>query len=169
MFMKNTLLCFSFILWCLFIEPQTGHCSQKPEEIDPCSLIAAEKLFLIFPALTKAEKQTVGQASVCNYLDKSDIPALIISVTKAGTHARDTLSMLDSGYVIEEITGLGDEAAIAIQQANPTFGLKESIAALHIKKENISFNFSFFRISIQSNDVKFEGVKALAAEMLDKF
>lgn len=167
--MQNTLLLFSLILWCLIIEPSTGHCSQKPEEIDPCSLIAAEKLFLTFPALTKAKKETVGQSSVCNYLDKFGIPALVLSVTQAGTHARDTLSTLGSGYVIEDITGLGDEAAIAIQQANPTFGLQEGIAALHMIKGNISFNLSFFRINIRSNEPKFNEVKFLAADMLDKF
>ncbi len=167
--MKNTLLFFSLILSCMFIIPRMGYCSQKPKGIDPCSLIAAEDLISIFPALKKSEKQTVGQGSVCNYLDKYGIPALVISVTQAGTHARDTLSMLDSGYVIEEITGLGDEAAIAIQQANPKFGLQEGIAALHIRKKNISFNFSFFRISIQSKDLQFKEMKVLAAKMLDRF
>ena len=117
--MKNILFLIFLILWCLFIEPQTGHCSQKLEEIDPCNLIAAEKFFLTFPALKKADKQTVGQSSVCNYLDN--------------------------------------------------FGLQEGIAALHIKKENISVNLSFFSISVQFNDAKFEEVKVLAAEMLDKF
>lgn len=166
--MKNSHFFFSLILLCFFSVPQMGHCSQKPEEIDPCSLIAPEKLISTFPVLQKAEKQAVGPTTVCNYLDKFGIPALIISVSQAGSHARDTLSILGPGYVIEEIAGLGDEAAVAIQQANPKFGLQEGVAALHIKKGPLSLNLSFPRINIQVNDPEFEKVKILAAEMLDK-
>lgn len=166
--MKNSRFFFFLIFLCFLSVPQMGNCSQKTEEIDPCSLIVTGKLISIFPVLQKAEKQTVGPNTVCNYLDKFGIPALIISVSQAGPHARDTLSILGPGYVIEEIAGLGDEAAVAIQQANPKFGLQEGVAALHIKKGDISLNLSFPRINIQVNDPKFEQVKILAAEMLDK-
>ncbi|MEE4165076.1 MAG: hypothetical protein V2I35_03690 [Desulfocapsaceae bacterium] len=147
---------------------QTGECSQSPESIDPCSLDAAEKLSAIFPALQKAEKQSVGLQTVCNYLDGKGIPALIISVSKSTTTVRETLSMLGPGYVIEDIDSLGDEAAIAIQQENPKFGLKEGIAALHVKKKNLSLNFSFFRINLIPTDEEFEDMRMLAAEIIEK-
>ena len=72
-----------------------------------------------FSIPVKAEKQSVGQETVCNYLDNMGIPALVISVSKSVTTVRETLSILGPGYVIETIDGLGDEAAIAIQQENP--------------------------------------------------
>ena len=79
--------------------------------------------------LQKAEKQTIGPNATCNYLDKYGIPALIISISRAGTtHTRDTLSILGSGYTILNVTGLGDEVAVAVQQANPKFGLQEGVA-----------------------------------------
>ncbi|MEE4165893.1 MAG: hypothetical protein V2I35_07835 [Desulfocapsaceae bacterium] len=147
---------------------QTGECSQNPKSIDPCSLVAAEKLSAIFPTLQKAEKQSVGKETVCNYLDGKGLPALIISVSKSTTTVRKTLSMLGPGYVIEEIDGLGEEAAIAIQQANQKFGLKEGIAALHVKKGNRSLNFSFFRINLIPTDEEFEDIRMLAAEIIEK-
>ncbi len=158
-----------FILFLSFtVGLQAGVCGQKQKRVDPCDLIAAEPLIAIFPTLQKAEKQSVGQETVCNYLDKMGIPALVVSVSKAGADVRKTLSMLGSGYVIEEMSGLGDQAAIAIQQANPKFGLQEGIAALHVKKGTSSLNFSFFRINLMPADPEFEKIKVLAAEMIGK-
>jgi len=164
--MKNSSVSLSFIFLALFIIPNTGHCAQKPEDIDPCGLIAAEKIISAFPQLQRADKQQVGPGLVCNYLDTFDIPALIVSVSQAGPQARDTLTMLDSGYVIQEVPEIGDDAAIAIQQADPTFGLKEGVAALHIKKDTLSLNLSFPRLTIQAEGVEFDAVKTLAAEMV---
>ena len=166
--MKKVLyLCFSLFFGFL-AGVQTGECSQNQKSIDPCSLVAAEKLIAIFPTLQKAEKQSVGQETVCNYLDNMEIPALIISVSRSMTSVRETLSILGPGYVIENIDGLGDEAAIAIQQENQKFGLKEGIAALHVKKKDLSLNVSFFRINLKPVDAEFEKIKALAAEMIGK-
>lgn len=165
--MKNIFI-FPLILCCVLASPLTGQCAQKTEDINPCDLIAIEKIITAFPTLKKAKHETIGHSSVCNYLDKYDIPALVVSVSQAGLHARDSLSMLDSSYKIENISGLGEDAAIAIQQANPKIGLQTGIAALHIKKKSISLNISFFRISIQENTTNFEKVKSLAVEMLEK-
>lgn len=164
--MKNIILSLSLVLLALTMMPSRGACTQNPEDIDPCGLIAAEKVLSAFPELQRAEKQRIGPSTVCNYLDKFDIPALIVSVSQAGAHARDTLTLLDSGYEIQEIPGLGDDAAIAIQKANPTFGLKEGVAALHIKKDQLSLNWSFTRLTIQAEDPAFDSVKELATAML---
>lgn len=164
--MKNIILPFALALWSVVIIPNIGNSAQKTEDIDPCSLIAAEKVFAAFPLLLKAEKQPVGPGTVCNYLDKFDIPALIVSVSEAGPHARDTLSLLDPGYLIEEVPDLGEDAAVAIQQENPAFGLKKGIAVLHINKDGVSLNLSFTRINIQAEGAEFDSVKNLATEML---
>ncbi len=165
--MKNCFLIFTLCLWCLAIIPTVGHSSSKVEKIDPCSLIASEKVFAAFPVLQKVEKQKVGPTTVCNYLDKIGIPALIVSVSQAAAHVRDSLSLLDPGYVIEDVPGLGEEAAIAIQQANPKFGLKEGVAAMHIKKGKLSLNLSFTRIDIPAKGAGLDKVKKLAAQMLE--
>ena len=147
---------------------QAAECSQDFKNSDPCTLVAAEKVIAIFPTLQKAEKQSVGPETVCNYLDSMGIPALVISLSKSMTNVRETLSILGPGYAIEDISGLGDEAAIAVQQANPKFGLKEGIAALHVRKGNLSLNFSFFRINLMPADDEFEKIRVLAAEMVAK-
>ncbi len=166
--MKYSLFLITLCLLSLTITPAPGRCSSTPEEIDPCGLIAADKVLAAFPELQKAEKQKVGPMTMCNFLDKFGIPALTISLTRAADHARDSLSLLDSGYEIKDIPNLGDEAAVAIQQANPAFGLKEGVAALHVKKGRISLNLSFTRIDIPAGGAVFDQVKQLAAEMLEK-
>ncbi|SHO51822.1 hypothetical protein [Desulfopila aestuarii] len=164
--MKKKILSLSFLLYALTMVPNTGYCAQKPEDIDPCGLVTVEKMRSAFPQLQRAEKKQVGPTIVCNYLDKFDIPALIVSVNQAGEHARDTFALLDSGYVIQEIADLGDNAAIAIQQANPTFGLQEGVAALQINKGDLALNLSFTRLTIQPEGPEIESVKSLATEML---
>jgi len=164
--MRYIALSFFLFLWTFSVVPTAGYSAQKPEDIDPCALISLEKMTSVFQQLQRAEKQQVGPSTVCNYLDKFDIPALIISVSQAGPHARDTLTMLGSGYTIEDLPDLGDEAAIAIQQENPAFGLKEGIAALNIKKGDLSLNLSFTRLSIKPQGPDLESVKNLATEMV---
>lgn len=165
----NTLFSLGFILFfSLMAGVPAGICSQNLKSVDPCGLATAEQLAAIFPTLLKAETQSVGKETVCNYLDKMGIPALVISVTKTGTGVHETLSVLGSGYVIEDIPRLGDEAAIAVQEANPQFGLQEGIAALHVKKGNRSLNFSFFRINLKADDREFDKIMRLAAEMIEK-
>ena len=165
--MRDIFLLFTLLFWGLSMGTQLGHCSPKPEEIDPCNLIADAKVFSSFPALQKKEKQKVGPTTVCNYLDKFGIPALIVSVSKAGDNVRDTLSLLGPGYAVKDVPGLGEAAAVAIQQANPKFGLLEGVAALHIKKGKISLNLSFTRINIPAKGAEFDEVKSLATEMLE--
>ena len=164
--MKSTVLFSLTILLSFFISPQTGQCAQKVEDIDPCSLIAAEKVFTAFPTLLKMEKKKTGPLTMCSYLNKYGIPALITSVTRSPKKVSDSLSILGSGYTIEEVSGLGDEAAIAVQQPNPKYGLKAGIAALHIIKGKKALNFSFFGLSMLPGDPEFQQIKLLAAEML---
>lgn len=165
--MKKNL--FYSLTFCFFLGfTSVGLCSQKPKDIKPCDLIATEKVIESFPNLQKAENQTVGLSIVCNYLDKIGIPALVVSVSRVGSSTRDALSMLGPGYKIEDIKGLGDEAAIAIQQANPKFGLKGGVAALQVKKREASLTLSFFRIDIRQDTTEFEKIKKLVTEMLNK-
>lgn len=166
--MKKPII-FSVLIFCgLLIGPYSSQCGQNVKDIDPCSLIAAEKLYTAFPNLKKMEKTKTGPLTMCSYLNKYEIPALITSVTKAPAHVSDSLSVLGSRYTIEEIQGLGDEAAIAIQQPTPKYGIKAGIAALHIIKGKKALNFSFFGLDLLPGDPGFEQIKLLAAEMLEK-
>jgi hypothetical protein len=164
--MKCRILAISLALWCLTAGLQTGFCSSKPAAISPCRLIAPEKVFSVFPTLQKLEEQKVGSTTVCNYLDKFGIPAMIVSLSQAGNHAQDSLTLLGSGYIIEDVPGLGEEAALAIQQANPQFGLQEGVTALHIKTGDVSLNLDFPRLTIPARGVELDKAKSLAADML---
>ncbi len=166
--MKNILISFFATLFCLATGLQTGNCKTH-QDLAPCSLIAPEKVYAAFPTLKTMQQQSIGPNTTCNYLDKYDIPALIIFTGKAGTtSARDTLSMLGSGYTIEDVSGLGDEAAIAIQKAKPEYGLEEGIAQLHVKQGKTFLSLSPVRIKASSIDEVLGKLKILAAKMLEK-
>lgn len=136
-------------------------------DINPCDLIAAEKVYTAFPSIQKAEKTKSGPLTMCSYLNKHGLPTLITSVTKAPSQVFDSLSVLGSKYTIEEVVGLGDQAAMAIQQATPKYGIKAAIAALHIIKGKKALNFSFIGLTMLPDDPKFKQIKLLAVEMLE--
>ncbi len=159
---------FSFLILLPILSlPQAG--LGAAADIDPCTLAAPERIYAAFPELKTMEKQVVGSTATCNFLDKYDIPALIITVGKSGkAGAEKELSFFGSGYSIKDVPGLGDDAAIAIQQANPAFGLKEGIAALVVIKGQTSLTISPVRVncsSIQDEQLK---LTELATEMINK-
>jgi len=167
--MKKFFFSAVIILSCLLAAPFSAQSASNPKHIDPCALIAREKVFAAFPALKKMEKQILGPNTTCNYLDKYGIPALIISVGQAGTTpARNTMSMLGEGYTVKDVPDLGDDAAVAVAQPNSRFGIKGGVAELHIKKGGSALLLAPARIEVQENGPKFKKLKSLAAEMLKK-
>ncbi len=166
--MNKILICCLATICSLISGLQTGSCATRLGP-NPCDLIAPEKVYAVFPILKAMKKETIGPNTTCNYLDKYNIPALIISTGKAGsTSARDILSMLGSSYTIQDISGLGDDAAIAIQQAKPEYSLDEGIAQLHVKQGKIFLSLSPVRIKTSSVNEELGKLKILATEMLKK-
>lgn len=152
----------------LLTAPAPGRGADSSAAIDPCALMAGEKVLTAFPALVKMERRTVGPIAVCNFLDRFGIPALMVTVGQAGPgSARAALALLGDGYAIEDLPGLGDEAAVAVQQANPRFGLKEGVAMLHVKKGQRFLELAPVRLEIGLASGEWERLRGLAAEMLD--
>ncbi len=165
--MKTALLSI-FTFFCTIILQHPVYCTTIAD-IDPCALIAPEQIYASFPELKTMQKQSSGNANVCNFLDKYEIPALIISLTKANkTSAEKSLSILGSKYSIKSIPNLGDDAAVSIQQANPKFGLKEGVAMLYVKKGTVSLTLSPVRVNSSSIQESLTKLKEIAAEMLNK-
>ena len=166
--MKNLPVICILILFSFFLLPSNADSATLPG-IDPCELTAPAKVYAAFPELKTMERQTIGSNTSCNYLDKYEIPALIVFVAQADHRPlTQSLAMLGSGYTVEKISGLGDEAAMAIQQAKPEYGLTEGVAQLQIRKGDTLLSLSPVRISAASVEEELKKLTALAEEMLKK-
>jgi hypothetical protein len=150
----------------LILGSRNGDCATLPN-VDPCSLVPLQAVEKIFPEITSMEKQTVGPNTTCNYTNSKNFTALMVSASDDGTtSAHEHLVPMGEGYMIRDVAGLGDNAAVAIQKANPKFGFKEGIAELMVKKDHILLLLAPMRIHSTSVDNALDRLKKIAARML---
>ncbi len=151
----------------LILGPLNGECATLPG-VDPCSLIPLQTVKKIFPEITTMAKQTIGPNTTCNYKDNKNFTALLVSVSDGGREsAHEHLVPMGAGYTIKDVAGLGDNAAVALQKANPKFGFEEGIAELMVKKGHILLLLAPMRIHTQSVDDALERLTKTAARMLE--
>ncbi len=165
--MKTGFFKILFPILVLAVLPTTAFSASNPDHIEPCGLIAKEKVFAAFPALQKMEKQTIGLNTTCNFLDKFGIPALIISVGRADHQdAQKAIQGMGDGYSYQTVPDLGNSAALALTKGNPKFGIQGGLVAeLHVIKNNSFVNLAPVRLEVPSDGPVFAQLKNLAVEM----
>lgn len=137
---------------------------------DACSLLSNADVHSLAPSLVKGRpgKVKFKNVSTCEWVDAHGIPGLMLQVNPAPPHSlhKDLLSGIAAmgGYDIKSISGLGDEAAMAVQQANAKYHLKVGIAMLSVRVGKRVVSLSPMRISIKPGTVKFRRFKQLAAK-----
>ena len=164
--MKSVFLCTAALLLALCITPQ-GWSASNPDHIDPCALIAKEKVYAAFPAIKSMKKQTIGPNTTCNYLNEKGFSALIVSVGRADHNkALDAIQGMGDSYSFQPVSGLGDSAAVALTRGNPKFGIRGGLVAeLHVIKSNSFVNLAPVRLDAPSDGPVFTQLKNLAVEM----
>ena len=156
-----------FFLGLSFVFPFVGAAATRPD-VDPCRLIAKEKVFAAFPSLETIEKQTIGSNTTCNYLNKYGLSGMIVSVNADnGIPADKMMESLGDGYKVEDVAGLGRQAAMAITLPVPEYGIAGgSVAELYSKKGTSCLLLAPVRLQVAASGPTFEILKKLAAEML---
>lgn len=135
-----------------------------------CSLLSTADVHSLAPSLVKGRpgKVKFKNVSTCEWPDAHGIPGLMVQVNVAPPHSlrKDLASGIAAmgGYDIMSISGLGDEAAMAVQQANPKYGLKVGIAILSVRVGKRVVSLSPMRINIKPGTEKFKRFKKLAAK-----
>ncbi len=158
----------SLVLSCLIFMAQSVVCATY-SDIDPCSLLAPETLYAVYPEIQNLERQTIGPNTTCNYLNKYDLSALIVSVHKDdGISAEGVVSMLGDGYRVEKVKGLGREAAMAITLPKPEYGIAgDLVAELYVKKGDSCLMLAPARLNVNSVGSAFEQFKEIVLKMLE--
>jgi len=135
---------------------------------DPCGLVPLARVQAAFSAITGMEQKNFGPHKNCSYLDKFNIPALTVTTGRdPHSSAHAMMENLGDGYRVVEISGLGDEAAMAISRGNPKYNIKGGgVAELYIKKGDRFLLLAPMRIKVRENSPGLEKLKSLARDML---
>jgi len=138
---------------------------------DACALVSAAMLAKLAPGLGAGHPSAVPHpagVSTCVWSRRGrHLPALTLTVAPAD--ASGVLKELKDGfghmgYRIVPVAGLGNEAAAAIQQANPKHGLAAGVAELAVRVGKRQLIFSPMGLAVSGPGTKsFERLKRLAA------
>ena len=95
------------------------------------------------------------------------IPSFMLQVLPAPASVHSSIDP-GKGYQVIDIEGLGDQAAVAIQQANPQYGTAAGVAILGLAKGDSMMTLSPVRLGIQEGSPQFELLKKVANNAAQK-
>jgi hypothetical protein len=106
--------------------------------VDACALLTGAEVHALAPGLSAGHpsKTQRPNVSTCQWDNAHGIPALMLEVVPAGASSlKESLQegMGPMGYTITAVAGLGDEAAVAVQQANPKYNTQAGVAILAVR------------------------------------
>ena len=140
-------------------------------KVDACALVTATMLAKYASGLGKGHPGVIPKQSpfgTCIWSDAHHIPGLILTVgpsDPSGVAKGLTQDLGKMGYRIVSISSLGDEAAVAIQQADPKLHTKTGVATLTVRVGKRQIGFSPMRPAISGTGAPaFGRLKQLAAE-----
>lgn len=144
--------------------------SASVAKVDACALVTASMVTKYATGLSKGHPGSIPKQSpfsTCVWSDAHHIPGLILTVGPSDPSGvakglkRDLGKM---GYRVDSVSGLGDEAAVAIQQADPKLHTKTGIATLTVRVGKRQIGFSPMRPAISGTGTPtFKRLKQLAA------
>jgi hypothetical protein len=138
---------------------------------DPCSLLRDSEVAGLDPSLGPGETKTVAGSRLCVWHDAKGITAVTLLVAPAPQGGpkvalRDALA--PSGYTIDDVPGLGDSAAVAVQQADASIGTKEAVAEIVAQTGDRIVELATPRVPMTERSAKFAIVKHLTATALSR-
>jgi len=146
--------------------------NQTPAQVslpNPCTLVTQQEIDSLFSGSAGAGRSSTQAPNVqtCTW-PQEGVPKFILEVMKAPSGSVRQSIDAGQGYQVRDITGLGGEAAVAIQQANPKYGLKEGVAILGLRKGSVMITLSPVHLDIKEGTQKFLELKALADKVAER-
>jgi hypothetical protein len=149
----------------------TETAAEKSGEIkqdDVCSLLTQAEVDSLFGKSVGAGKSDLAVPHVQGCIwPATGIPSFILQVLPAPASVHSSIDP-GKGYQVIDLEGLGDQAAVAIQQANPQYGTTEGVAILGLAKGDYMITLSPVRLGIQEGSPPFELLKKLANNAAQK-
>ncbi len=139
---------------------------------DPCSLLTDEDVSAIAPDVHHQKLDTVaGTNKICEWPNERGIPVVLLQVTPAdpaGPGAELKTSLGPAGYKIVDVKGIGDRAAAAVQEADPSKGLTAGVASLVVQAGGYDVDLSTPRVEIRPGSPKFAALRQMAGLAVDR-
>ncbi len=138
-------------------------------DTNPCSLLSTADVQQLDPALGAGKVATVGKNKICDWPDAHGIPAVQLQVVipPSGSLKDDLKTNLaPSGYDVVDLSGIGDEAAAAFQQADASKGLTAGLAEIEARAGDRVVGITTPGLSITQDSAQFETVKQLLSKAL---
>lgn len=130
--------------------------------VDACSLVTQAEVDSLFDTSPGPGRTDSPHASIQGCVWPADgVPKFILQVLKAPDDVAGSIDPGD-GYRVMKLDGLSGDAAVAIQEANPKFGLKEGVAILGIVSGDRMVTLAPVLLSIQEGTPRFETLKQVA-------
>lgn len=148
-------------------EPQAEKAGEI-KQVDVCSLLTQAEVDSLFGKSIGAGKHdsAVPHVQGCIW-PAAGIPSFILQVLPAPASVHSSIDPGES-YQVIDLEGLGDQAAVAIQQANPQYGTATGVAILGLAKGDYMVTLSPVRLDIQESSPQFELLKKLANNAVQK-
>lgn len=141
---------------------------KKLPAVDACALVTLDEVHALAPAVGPGHPSATKIPNVytCQWDNSRHLPQLMLQVTlpdPAGVKQGLEAGMGNMGYTISAVAGVGDEAAVAVQQANPKYHTKAGVAILSVRVGRRQLAFSPVGLDITGTDTAaFNRLKTLA-------
>jgi len=144
--------------------------AQTTASVDACSLLSDAEVRAVAPDVGSGHAGSVRipGASVCQWDDAKHLPALTLQVTAAAPS--DVKKGLEDAFAnmgddVISVAGLGDQAAVAVQRADPGHSIEAGVAVLAVRVGERELALSPMRLNITTiNSADFEHLKQAAAQ-----
>ncbi|MEJ1297068.1 MAG: hypothetical protein RPU64_16220 [Candidatus Sedimenticola sp. (ex Thyasira tokunagai)] len=135
---------------------------KKTEAVDACSLLTQEEVDGLFTESPGPGGVSSPTPNIQGCVWPAEgISSLILQVLSAPASVRSSIDMGD-GYRVIDVEGLSGQAAAAIQQENPEYGIASGLAIFGIVKDDYMVTLSPVRLNIKEGSPQFELLKELA-------
>lgn len=139
-----------------------GETSTTVASVDVCNLLTQAEVDALFGKAVGAGRvdTAVPHVQGCVW-PANGVADLIVQVLPAPADVHKSIDP-GEGYKVIDLNGMSGQAAVAIQQANPKYGLVEGVAILGIAKGEQMLTVSPARLNIQEGSAQFETLKKAA-------
>ncbi len=138
---------------------------------DPCSLLRDSEVAGLDSSLGSGETKTVAGSRLCVWHDAKGITAvtlLVASAPQGGPKVALQNALAPTGYTIDDVPGLGDSAAVAVQQADASIGTKEAVAEIVAQTGDRIVELATPRVPMTERSAKFATLTRLTAIALSR-
>ncbi len=131
--------------------------------VDVCNLLTQAEVDSLFGKAMGAGRvdAAVPHVQGCVW-PASGVANLIVQVLPAPADVHKSIDP-GKGYKVLDLDGMSRQAAVAIQQPNPQYGLSEGVAILGIAKGDYMLTLSPVMLNIKEGSAQFENLKKIAA------